>query len=108
MLARSAQLEQQLAVDEVPSSADPIHDDCARAELTDAVRRAVNSLPEEQRTVILLREYQGFSYREIAEVTGGTEEAVRVRAHRARQALRALLTPYLGDEAGADVTFALS
>ena len=104
--ARHEQLEQQLAREEVSSSHDPIHEACERAELADAVRQAVNSLPEEQRTVILLREYEGFSYREIAEVTGGTEEAVRVRAHRARLALRARLSPYLQGDAEAGVTFA--
>jgi RNA polymerase sigma-70 factor (ECF subfamily) len=64
-----------------------------KAELARAVQQAVNSLPDDQRTVVILREYEGLSYREIASVVGVTEEAVRVRAHRARQTLKRLLTP---------------
>lgn len=78
---------------------------CARGALTDAVRAAVSALPTDQRVVILLREYEGFSYREIAEVVGASEEAVRVRAHRARQALRHTLGPFVEEEWRDAVTF---
>ncbi len=68
-----------------------------RAELAEQVRAAILRLPPDQRVAIILREYQGFSFREIAEITGASEEAVRVRAHRARQALRATLAPIFRD-----------
>ena len=70
-------------------------EDWQKAELVHAVRQAVNSLPEDQRTIIVLREYQGLSHREIATVVGCSEEAVRVRAHRARQVLKRLLAPFV-------------
>lgn len=70
-------------------------EDWQRAELVHAVRQAVHSLPEDQRTIIVLREYQGLSYRDIAAIVGCSEEAVRVRAHRARQALKRLLAPFV-------------
>lgn len=107
-LTRSEQLEQQLALDEFSPRQDSIQEVCERDELAAAVRQAVNSLPEEQRLVILLREYEGFSYREIAAVTGDTEEAIRVRAHRARQSLRKILLPYLRGDAELGVTFVAS
>jgi RNA polymerase sigma-70 factor (ECF subfamily) len=59
---------------------------------TRMVRDAVISLPDDQRAVIILREYHELSYREIAQVTGASEQAVRVRAHRARQALKQSLS----------------
>jgi RNA polymerase sigma-70 factor (ECF subfamily) len=64
------------------------------------VRRAVEELPPEQREVLVLREYHELSYREIAEITGATESAVKARLFRARQALAERLRPALtgGDE----------
>jgi len=76
-----------------------------RGELAETVRRAVLALPEDQRLVILLREYEGFSYREIAQVLGANEETVRVRAHRARQVLRKALASYCEENSVAPVTF---
>ncbi|MHB9132224.1 MAG: RNA polymerase sigma factor [Armatimonadota bacterium] len=71
--------------------------DLERDGLTAAVRQAIAQLPEEQRIIIVLREYQGLSYKEIATVTNITEETARVRAHRARQALRDTLQSFLQD-----------
>ena len=78
---------------------------CERAELADTVRLAVMALPDDQRLVILLREFEGFSYREIAEVLGANEETVGVRAHRARQSLRKALAAYCEENLPAAVTF---
>lgn len=80
----------------------------ARAELAETVRTAVAALPVEHRTVILLREFEGFSYREIAEILGTKEETVRVRAFRARQALKIALAPYVEASAPTAVTFSTS
>src|SRR5262249_34379650 len=49
---------------------------------------AIDSLPENLRLVIHLRVFEGLSYREIAEVTGLSTDAVSVRLHRARKALK--------------------
>jgi len=87
-----------------PAGNQPL-ESCERAELAGNVRLAVLALPDDQRLVILLREFQGFSYREIAQVIGANEETVRVRAHRARQALRKALAPYCDENSTTVVTF---
>lgn len=58
------------------------------------VNRAIESLPEQYRTVLVLRDMEGWSTEEAARALETSEGAVRVRLHRARQALRALLDPY--------------
>ncbi|MCI0371196.1 MAG: sigma-70 family RNA polymerase sigma factor [candidate division NC10 bacterium] len=57
-------------------------------EAATALRAALLDLPEEDRAVILLSRLEGLRYREIAEILGSTEGAVKVRAHRALLALR--------------------
>jgi RNA polymerase sigma-70 factor (ECF subfamily) len=57
-------------------------------EVGERIAAAVASLPEEQRTAIVLAEYHGLSHAEIAEVMGGSEKSVESRLCRARQALR--------------------
>lgn len=79
---------------EMPAATD-VCGEVARGEVTVAVRAAIQQLPDDMRAVILLREYQGFSYREIADILEVSEEAVRVRAYRARQTLRRTLAPQL-------------
>lgn len=49
---------------------------------------ALNTLPEIQKTVVLLRDYEGYHYDEIAEITQLTESQVKVYIFRARQALK--------------------
>ena len=52
------------------------------------VRRIIDSLPEKQRSCMQLRDIEGKSYKEIAEVLGTTEEQVKVNIFRARQAVK--------------------
>lgn len=61
------------------------------------VRDAVDLLPDNQREVLLLSLWSGMKYREIAEVVGCTEGAVKVRIHRAMQSLRTSLAPVWED-----------
>ena len=53
-----------------------------------AIRAAIDALPEHHRTVILLRELDGMSYQDIAKVMGLTEGTVKSRINRARAFLR--------------------
>jgi len=69
-----------------------------REELRERVRIALLHLPEEQRTALVLKEYAGLSYREIAQAMGGTEEGARARAYRARAAMREELRDYCAEE----------
>ncbi len=59
--------------------------------LTRTVEAALAQLPESQREAIVLHRFDGFSFREIAEMLGVTETAVKVRAHRGYERLRVLL-----------------
>lgn len=61
-----------------------------------AVNEAVQELPEELRTAITLREIEGLSYEEIANLMGCPIGTVRSRIFRAREAIAAKLRPILG------------
>ncbi len=61
----------------------------ARAsELGIHIRRALDELGEPQRSIVILREIQGLSYREIADSLDMTVGNVRVSLHRGRRKLR--------------------
>jgi RNA polymerase sigma-70 factor (ECF subfamily) len=65
-----------------------------RAETADLVRRseqALATLPEDARTVVVLRDIEGLSTREVADLLGITENLVKVRLHRAHARLRAMV-----------------
>lgn len=59
-----------------------------RNESAKLVQSALEKLPVKLRTVIVLREYGGLSYREIAKVVGISESNVKVRVFRAREQLK--------------------
>jgi RNA polymerase sigma-70 factor (ECF subfamily) len=61
-----------------------------------AVNEAIDALPEELRTAITLREMEGLSYEEIAEMMACPIGTVRSRIFRAREAIAAKLRPILG------------
>ena len=61
----------------------------------DIVLAAVKSLPEHHRAVVLLYDFQGLSYDDIARITGTRVGTVKSRLNRARLALKELLTPHL-------------
>ena len=56
------------------------------------IRSAMDDLPDAQKQVIHLREIEGYSYQEIADVTGYTLDKVKVYLHRGRITLRNKLT----------------
>jgi RNA polymerase sigma-70 factor, ECF subfamily len=62
--------------------------------LTRTVEAALAKLPENQREAIVLHRFEGFSFKEIAQLLGVTETAVKVRAHRGYERLRTLLAPH--------------
>ena len=64
-----------------------------RRETRDLVRKSILDLPATYRTVLLLRDIEGLDTQETARRIGVSENAVKIRLHRARQALRALLDP---------------
>ncbi|HEY9658280.1 MAG TPA: sigma-70 family RNA polymerase sigma factor [Allocoleopsis sp.] len=66
-------------------------------EFYDQLREAIADLPEVFRTTIVLREIEGMSYEEIAELTGVSLGTVKSRIARARQRLQFQLQTYLED-----------
>jgi RNA polymerase sigma-70 factor (ECF subfamily) len=57
-------------------------------DLQEVLHAALDKLPEIQKSVILLRDYEGYSYEEIGEITGLNESQVKVYIFRARQFLK--------------------
>ena len=60
-------------------------------DLKKTLEDAVAKLPDIQRHVILLRDYEGYSYEEIGAITSLSEQQVKVYIFRARQKLRSML-----------------
>ena len=61
-------------------------------DLNEILHKALNLLPEIQRSVVLLRDYEGYTYEEIGEIAGLNESQVKVYIFRAR----AFLKTYIG------------
>jgi RNA polymerase sigma-70 factor (ECF subfamily) len=58
------------------------------SDLNEVLHRALETLPAAQRSVILLRDYEGYNYKEIGEITGLSEAQVKTYIFRGRVALR--------------------
>jgi RNA polymerase sigma-70 factor (ECF subfamily) len=66
------------------------------SETLDVINRAIDALPEVQRTVITMRDVQGFGADEVAELLELSDVNQRVLLHRARSKVRAALEKHLG------------
>ena len=67
-------------------------------EVKQQIKRSIDMLPDNFRIILILRDYEGYSTREVAEKMNMTEQNVKVRLHRARLALRNLLQPVLREQ----------
>ncbi|MBU1486579.1 sigma-70 family RNA polymerase sigma factor [bacterium] len=70
---------------------DESHSPVARLERKEKemlIQKAINSLPKEQKAVIVLRNIQGLSYKEVAEITGYNSGTVKSKLSRAREQLK--------------------
>jgi len=67
-------------------------------EIATTVNKAMDALPDDLRTAITLREIEGLSYEEIANVMNCPIGTVRSRIFRAREAIAAELRPLLGTD----------
>lgn len=81
--SRNGDMEQ---VKEMPAENNQLEFD-----VSEILDRALDRLPEVQKTVVLLRDYEGYNYAEIAEITGLNESQVKVYIFRARQSLKIIL-----------------
>jgi len=79
----------ELSLEEAPAQADPADPalDVERAEQLVLVERALAGLSEEKREAFLLKHVEGLSYEEMAAMTGERIPTLKMRVHRAREAL---------------------
>src|SRR5205823_598213 len=91
-------------VKDMPSDVTP-DDDVERAQLGRLLARCLANIPQGNREVMVLRDVLELDTAETAACLGLSEEAVRVRLHRARAAIAAALTEQLADHAREIYTF---
>lgn len=65
------------------------------SEFLQLITTALDMIPDDYREVFILREYEGLSYAEIAEVVDSSLSNVKVRIFRAKQKIRDILAPYI-------------
>jgi DNA-directed RNA polymerase specialized sigma24 family protein len=58
------------------------------SDLQDILNEALLRLPEQQKISVMLRDYEGYSYKEIGDITGFSEAQVKINIYRARISLR--------------------
>ena len=83
------------SADAIPSRDRGPDEDTERRELRRALEQGIAALPRSQREVVLLRDVEGLSTRQVARALHLGERAVKSRLHRARGALRLRLTEYV-------------
>lgn len=66
-----------------------------KQDLADAVRKALDSLPPNQRTAVVLSKYEGLSYEDIAKIIGCSVSAVKSLLNRAKVTLKEKLSSYV-------------
>jgi RNA polymerase sigma-70 factor (ECF subfamily) len=66
-------------------------------ELLDLIKMAMETLADDYKEVFILREYEGLSYQDIADITETSLDNVKVRIYRAKQKIKDILEPYLAD-----------
>ena len=73
---------------ELPAPIESLDETVARREMTSAVARAMAALSEEQRTAIILKEYHGLTFQEIADTLGCPLSTVKTRLYQGLTVLR--------------------
>lgn len=87
--------EEQSPARDIPDSSERPDKVALNSELDRKIQQAIHNLPEQFRTIIVLREIQGLSYEEIASLTDTNIGTVKSRLARARLKLQEVLEPYL-------------
>ena len=72
---------------------EPVHEkeliyESQYSDLNEILHKALENLPEHQKTLVMLRDYEGYSYMEIGEITGLSEAQVKINIYRGRIALK--------------------
>lgn len=76
---------------QIPSNKNDPVEFTESSEISDLMQKLLDELPDEQKMAVVLRDIQGFSYNEIAKITGVGMGTVKSRINRARLALRELI-----------------
>lgn len=72
---------------------EPTHQSRVYTGIQELLHKGLSKLPEIQKSIILLRDYEGYAYNEIGEITGLSESQVKVYLFRARTALKSFIGP---------------
>jgi RNA polymerase sigma-70 factor (ECF subfamily) len=87
MIDHTRKLKRMTYKDEIPENAAGTTSQ-PESYLKKALERALNTLTETQRSLVLLKDYEGYNYAEIGEIMALNESQVKVYLHRARVQLR--------------------
>jgi RNA polymerase sigma factor (sigma-70 family) len=82
--------EKRMAATEMIDEKELIHDS-QYSDLNEILHEALTRLPEQQKTTVLLRDYEGYSYKEIGDITGLSEAQVKINIYRGRSALKSFI-----------------
>ena len=89
------QEKDMLSVDDIaavrPSEAPDPEQEAVRREVRDDIQLALDALPPDYREVLVLKHIQGLEFQEISRIAGASVSALKVRAHRGRELLRAVM-----------------
>lgn len=107
MLARSAKSDRYVSIDDgdedtpdilIGASDDNPHNEVERRDIKTHLDRAIEKLAKEYKVVFVLRDIEGLSTEEVAEILHLSIPAVKSRLHRARSFLRKELTPLFAED----------
>jgi len=90
-----------LPLNVVGQIADPSLDPSQQLDMSEqglVVAQSLRALPENQRTVLILHDIEGFSYQEISDIVGANLGTVRSRLHYGRIKLKEMLDPYFSQQ----------
>ncbi|MHC4261952.1 MAG: RNA polymerase sigma factor [Planctomycetota bacterium] len=90
--------DERTTIDPVDEQAETPDAILGRDDRRDAVRAAIDALPEKQRMALILAKYDELPYVEIGEVLEMSEKAVKSLIHRAREGLRRTLAPLIEED----------
>lgn len=94
---KSSPLEAWMQSSEMAKEMSPA-EELEHSELGEMLQKALLAIPDEQRTVVLLKEYEGLTFREIAEILEVSENTVKSRMYYELKALRKVFKKWKLDE----------
>ncbi|MCX6247866.1 MAG: sigma-70 family RNA polymerase sigma factor [Bacteroidetes bacterium] len=76
---------------DIPDMGSDLEKDKELIALTDKIKEIIGTLPEQMKTIMQLRDIEGYDFEEIAEVLGMNENTIRVNLSRARKKVREIM-----------------